>query len=359
MSQSGPKSHTEAVLILAPLLEDEAALGEVVAGEGERGLPVRETSLETVLEAGAGCLILTEDMLTPDLLRTLSGWAAAQPAWSALPVLVLTRNTAMLPYPLPGFFPAGHPPGMQVTLLHRPAAPEVMAMAVRNAMDSRRRQYQIRDQMEALEASHKQVVLLGREVQHRAKNSLTKISAILRQTWRSAKSPEQFIESLERRIGATARGLDLMSETHWRGAGLADLFGTEARAVFGEHYGSRLDCKGEDVALNAEAALALHLAAHELTTNALKYGAFSNQQGRVRVFWRRIKEGGEEQLDLLWEEQGGPAVSTPGEKGFGSRFVEQALALQVGGHVQMSYKPDGLHCRMVMPLANISRDKPR
>ncbi|MCK5745842.1 MAG: sensor histidine kinase, partial [Oricola sp.] len=342
----------EAVLVLASFPDDEAALCAMAAAEGEAAKPVPAQDFESALAGGAGCLIMTEGALRPAILDPRLHWAAGQPAWSALPLLIITRSAGRLPHPIAG----RHPVGVQVTLLHRPSTPEVMRLAIRQAMDARRRQYLIRDQMEKLEASHKQVLLLGREVQHRAKNSLAKVSSILRHTWRTAKSPEQFIENLERRIEATARGLDLMTETDWKGAKLAHLFAVEARAVFGKSFGDRFACDGEDIALNAEAALALHLVAHELTTNAVKYGAFSTRAGRVTVRWRRTGEGENEKLEFVWEETGGPAVARPRARGFGSQVVEQALAMQLGGYVQMNFRPEGLRCRMIMPLAEILSD---
>ncbi len=353
MTEPPKTARDEAVLILAPLLEDEAALRDVAAAEGEGPVLATAQSFAGALDAGAGCLILTEEMLVPEILDPLLAWAEAQPAWSALPVLILTRNAALLPHPVRGVLAQGRPAGLQITLLNRPSAPELLRNAIRNAMDARRRQYLIRDQIEELEASREQLKLLGREVQHRAKNSLTRISAILRQTWRNAKSPEQFVESLERRIGATARGLDLMTQTGWQGAKLDELFKIEAHAIFGEKIHNRLVCDGEEVALNYEAALALHLVAHELATNALKYGAFSTPQGQVSVRWRRMEEGDDARLELFWEETGGPAVSPPEAKGFGSKILEQALTIQIGGYVQTSFRTEGLRCRVILPLADI------
>lgn len=353
MNNSSEQTYDESVLILAPLPDDETVLREMVEAEGEAARPARVQSFEDFIAAGAACLLMTEDALVPPVIAPLLSWAAEQPGWSAFPVLILTRNAGQLPYPLAGLLPPGHPRGVQVTLLPRPSAPEVVRNAIRNAMASRRRQYLIRDQVQELDDSRERLALLGREVQHRAKNSLTKVSVIARQTWRNAKNPEQFIESLERRIGATARGLDLMTETEWQGAKLADLFKIEVRAVLGEGYEDRFTVDGEEVALNYDAALALHLAAHELTTNALKYGAYSVDGGSVALRWRRTEEDGEEKIDLVWQERGGPSVKKPAQKGFGSKIVEQALALQIGGYVQTSYKPEGLQCRMVLPYANL------
>ncbi|WP_375204882.1 sensor histidine kinase [Hyphococcus sp.] len=353
MNATPEKAPDESVLILAPLPDDETALREMVEAEGEAVRPARVQSFEDFIAAGAGCLLMTEDALVSPVIDPLLRWTESQPEWSALPVLILTRDTGRAPHLLADCLAPGRHGGLQLTLLQRPSAPDVLRNAIRNAMASRRRQYLIRDQVQELDDSRERLALLGREVQHRAKNSLTKVSVIARQTWRNSKNPEQFIESLERRIGATARGLDLMTETEWQGAKLADLFKVEVRAVLGENYEDRFTVDGEELALNYEAALALHLAAHELTTNALKYGAFSVDGGSVALRWRRTEEEGEEKIDLVWQERDGPSVKKPAQKGFGSKIVEQALALQIGGYVQTSYKPEGLQCRMVLPYTNL------
>ncbi|WP_425410640.1 sensor histidine kinase [Hyphococcus sp.] len=348
----------ESVLIFTPLPEDETALSRLVAVEGEQPKPVNEDTLKAALGDGAGCLIMTEETLGPETVDMLLRWAKGQPAWSALPVLILTRDTGKAPSPLRGAFSSAAAQTVQVMLLHRPSTPEVLRGSLRNAMASRRRQYLIRDQMKELESGRKQIELLGREVQHRAKNNLARVSAIIRQTWRSAKDSAQFIESVESRIAAAARGLDLMTEGDWEGAALADLFIVEARAIFGKQVEDRLRWSGETIRLNYDAALALHLVAHELATNALKYGAFSNREGFVNLRWRRLAEESQaETIELVWEEQAGPDVTQPEISGFGSQIIEQSIKAQLRGEISVQYAPGGLTCRMVLPLAAISRDR--
>ena len=89
---------------------------------------------------------------------------------------------------------------------------------------------------------------------------------------------------------------------------------------------------------------------HELATNAAKYGALSRPDGRVVVEWRVVAVGDDDTIHLVWSEHGGPPVSPPTRKGFGSRLIERGLAGAVGGEVSLAYEPDGLICRVVAPL---------
>jgi two-component sensor histidine kinase len=89
------------------------------------------------------------------------------------------------------------------------------------------------------------------------------------------------------------------------------------------------------------------MAVHELCTNAVKYGALSNDAGRVEVVWR-IEDG---RLRLTWRERGGPPVFPPTRRGFGSRLLEAGLAAELGGSVELAFEPEGLVCRIDAPLS--------
>jgi two-component sensor histidine kinase len=107
------------------------------------------------------------------------------------------------------------------------------------------------------------------------------------------------------------------------------------------------------VATPAHTVLSLSLALHELATNALKYGALSTGEGRVSLSWRLVEEDGVRRLHLQWAERGGPPVTTPSRKGFGSRLIERALAADIGGSVQLNFERSGVVCDIdtVLPLA--------
>jgi two-component sensor histidine kinase len=107
--------------------------------------------------------------------------------------------------------------------------------------------------------------------------------------------------------------------------------------------------QGPDLRLPARAAVSLSLALHELCTNAVKYGALSNETGRIQVTWDVI-DGRGDRLCLVWQEQGGPPVHPPQARGFGSRMIERALAAELGGKVELHFLPEGLRCVIEAPL---------
>ncbi len=114
--------------------------------------------------------------------------------------------------------------------------------------------------------------------------------------------------------------------------------------------GERVRWSGPDVRLTAKQSLALALALHELATNAVKYGALSNEAGRVDVSWHIALREGRPHLRFDWRETGGPPVVAPTRRGFGSRLIEQSLAAEFGGVVDVGYASTGLVCTIDAPL---------
>jgi PAS domain S-box-containing protein len=191
-----------------------------------------------------------------------------------------------------------------------------------------------------------QVQLLMREVNHRAKNMLTLVQAIARQT--AARAPEDFIARFTERLQALAANQDLLVRNEWRGVDVADLVRAQL-AHFGDLVGGRIVIRGATLRLNAAAAQAIGLALHELATNAGKYGALSNGGGRVDVQWRR--EGA--CFTMGWTERGGPPVSPPQHEGFGTTVMTALAERSVGGKVQLDYAPAGLTWHLTCRTAQV------
>jgi PAS domain S-box-containing protein len=194
-------------------------------------------------------------------------------------------------------------------------------------------------------AHEEQVWLLMREVNHRAKNMLSMVQAVARQT--AAREPEDFIGRFTERIQALAANQDLLVQNGWQGVDVEKLVRAQL-AHFGDLVGSRIAVDGQRLRLNAAAAQAIGLALHELATNAAKYGALSVDGGRVDVSWQL--EG--DKFVMSWIERSGPLVSTPERRGFGSTVVDSMAKLSVGGEVQLDYAPGGLMWRLTCPAAN-------
>jgi PAS domain S-box-containing protein len=190
-----------------------------------------------------------------------------------------------------------------------------------------------------------QILFLMREINHRAKNMLSLVQAIARQT--AAREPEDFIGRFNERIRALAANQDLLVRNEWQGVDVGDLVKAQL-AHFADLVGSRIAMDGPRLRLNAAAAQAIGMAMHELATNAGKYGALSVDAGRVDVRWR--VEG--DTFMMSWTERNGPPVSPPERRGFGSTVVDSMAKLSVGGEVKLDYAPSGLIWRLTCPIAN-------
>ncbi|MBD0273026.1 MAG: PAS domain S-box protein, partial [Acetobacteraceae bacterium] len=195
--------------------------------------------------------------------------------------------------------------------------------------------------------------LLMREVDHRARNALAVVQAMLRLTPAEGPEARRFASTLEGRVAAMARAHTLLSRDRWAGAELRDLAEAElAPYVAGSDGGGSLALDGPPVLLSPEAAQPFGMVLHELATNAAKYGALSRPGGRVEIRWRRGAGPGADGLAVEWRESGGPAVSEPCNRGFGRTLIEQAVAHELDGAVQFEFLQTGLICRIHAPLTS-------
>ncbi len=194
-------------------------------------------------------------------------------------------------------------------------------------------------------AHEDQVHLLMCEVNHRAKNMLSLVQAIARQT--AAREPEDFIGCFTERIQALAANQDLLIRNEWQGVDVEDLVRAQL-AHFADLVGSRIAVDGPKLRLNAAAAQAIGLALHELATNAGKYGALSVGVGRVDVDWQFDGDI----FAMSWTERNGPPVSPPEQHGFGTTVIASMAKRTVDGEVQLDYAPSGLMWRLTCSAAN-------
>jgi light-regulated signal transduction histidine kinase (bacteriophytochrome) len=188
--------------------------------------------------------------------------------------------------------------------------------------------------------------LMMAELDHRVKNTLANIQALVLQTSLSADSLSVFVEGLAARIQSMARAHSLLSQTRWEGVSINSLLLEELEPYM--RNGQVFEINGVDLVLTSKSALALSLAIHELATNAAKYGALSSAGGRVSIKWTRMETGG---LNLSWTERGGPPVNPPTRRGFGSTLIERALAMETDGQAILRYLPDGVVCDVSLPPA--------
>ena len=180
-----------------------------------------------------------------------------------------------------------------------------------------------------------QVRLLMREVDHRSKNLLTTVQALARRT---ADADTDFADRFEQRLQGLATNQDLLVKGQWREVELMEL--VRRQLDFVGHSNGQLEISGPDVALTDGAAEVIGMAIHELATNSLKYGALSEPTGKVAIEWQT----GDKPLALRmwWREQGGPTVSEPARKGFGTTLICDVPRLKLHGKAQIDYCPEGV-----------------
>ena len=181
--------------------------------------------------------------------------------------------------------------------------------------------------------------LLIEELNHRVKNTLAILQSIAVQTFRSASRSER--EKFEGRLGALAEAHNLLSTEKWQGSELQDVVKRVLQPYLLNNP-ERMKMFGPHVPLSPRVAVILSMIVHEIATNAAKYGALSNDSGTVTVDWEVITENATKKLRLIWTEAGGPHVTAPVQRGFGSRLIERSARDQLGGEATVDFLPRGV-----------------
>jgi PAS domain S-box-containing protein len=185
------------------------------------------------------------------------------------------------------------------------------------------------------------------ELDHRVKNTLATVSAIVGHTRDGSGSMVDFVTALDGRIRAMATTHELLSACRWQGVSLTELVRRELAPYAA---GSNAVFKGPDVLLCPEAAQPMSMVLHELTTNAAKYGALSTKDGRVSVQWERRVNGQTRPLLVLdWQEIGGPLVVAPGNASYGTHTIRDVIPYEFGGTVNFELAREGVRCRLELP----------
>jgi PAS domain S-box-containing protein len=196
------------------------------------------------------------------------------------------------------------------------------------------------------------------ELNHRVKNILATVQSIVWQALRRASDPKLVQETIESRLFALSRSHDLLTRENWESAGLFDIV-HDALEPFGVADGraERIVINGENIRFSPQSALALGIVFNELATNAVKYGALSDEAGSILIEWTKEPAPADARLILRWREKDGPPVSTPSRKGFGSQVIERSLSHEMEGAVTLDFRPDGLICTMTIPIARVARGR--
>ncbi|HET6972074.1 MAG TPA: HWE histidine kinase domain-containing protein [Phenylobacterium sp.] len=189
-----------------------------------------------------------------------------------------------------------------------------------------------------LAEEHQQLLL--NELNHRVKNTLAIVQAIAWQSLRTGMASAGMREAFEGRLAALSAAHDVLTQQNWEAAEIGRII-TMSMAPHHAADG-RVSIEGPRLDLPPKSAVALSLAVHELATNAVKYGALSQPEGRIDVRW----SVDDRRLRLTWRESGGPRVSYPARRGFGARLLEQGLAEELRGSVRLEFHPEGLVCEV-------------
>jgi len=297
-----------------------------------------------------GAVLLAEEALTADTVRTLATLLDAQPTWSDLPVTILTGRSGRKPDLLRESLADSMGSHRGIIFLERPVRAATLISVMQSAVRARRRQYELRDQLIARQKAEAHALMLTEEMKHRIKNSLGLIGAMASQTFRHSRPVQESLDTFSDRLKSMAIAQDVLTGSNGDGAFLHELI-SRALEPYQEHDGPhRIEISGPKVWIGGRRSTSLTMAMHELATNAVKYGALSVDAGRVTVCWRVESVSGTDRLHIEWRERGGPLVTPPERRGFGSRLVERGLAMELGGKAEITFKPEGVVCEITASL---------
>lgn len=205
--------------------------------------------------------------------------------------------------------------------------------------------------VDQLRAAVKEKDLLIDELNHRVKNTLATVQSIASQTLRNAPTIDHASSAIESRLIALSQVHNVLTVRSWSAVELYDIV-RQALEPYRSRGENRIHLNGPLVQVPPRMALALAMALQELATNAVKYGALSNETGQITVHWKLDDATGPPRLRLMWEEMEGPLVQKPERRGFGTRLIERSLAQDLDGDVQIEFAPTGVICSVDAPLAS-------
>jgi PAS domain S-box-containing protein len=187
--------------------------------------------------------------------------------------------------------------------------------------------------------------LLVGELNHRVKNTLMVVQSLAYQSFRGPGVPKEPLARFSERLAALGAAHTALSDANWGSAMLADVIRQGLVAAGGES--DRLTLAGPGIRVAAGMTVPLVMVIHELATNAIKYGALMHDCGSVKIAWDRPANS--DRIVLSWTERGGPPVSAPVKRGFGSRLIKDTVERQMSGEAQMDFQPEGLACTLSFP----------
>lgn len=198
-------------------------------------------------------------------------------------------------------------------------------------------------------AENAQKVLVD-ELNHRVKNTLATVQSLASQTARHATTLDEFVPTFEGRLLALARAHDLLTKRNWQDAPFERL----VKDITAPLAGERVLVEGPHVDLDPRSALSITMVINELLTNAVKYGALSQPEGSLSLRWKVLARGHQTIVECDWQEIGGPRVTPPKRRGFGTRLMERCVEHDLAGEFDLVFEPAGTRCRIAFPLSQVS-----
>jgi PAS domain S-box-containing protein len=203
-----------------------------------------------------------------------------------------------------------------------------------------------RDITRRKQAEKRQDLLIA-ELDHRVKNVLARVAAVVIHTRRRCETMDEFVKALHGRIQSMAAAHALLSQSRWSDVGLTDLIRHQLAPYTTD---ANVDASGPEIMLTSAQTQAVAMVMHELVTNAAKYGALSRPEGRVSVSWDRTGADAAPILTIMWREVGGPPIAAPVRSGYGSALIRDLVPHELGGSVDLKFPSDGASCKIEIPL---------
>jgi two-component sensor histidine kinase len=341
-------STLDHVLILAPYRKDAEYLAQLLTdNEVNVRVGARTDDIDVLLSASPGVVVATHEALTPSSLKAVASHLERQPSWSEMPMVVLLDR-------------ASHPdkvrselsrvwPRARLLFYQRPVTAIELVSGVQSALLVRLRQRDVRDHLA-------REIELRHELNHRVKNILASVTSIFEMTRRGATSIEAFAEDFRGRLSALDKVHSAVFRAETDTISIAEIaqLTFEPYNVSGE---PRIVVQGPPALLTREAGTTLALCLHELTTNAIKYGALSNEGGCVHFTWT-LQTTRSPELKLIWKETGGPEIQEPSRIGYGTRYVRSALGSLFGNRPLIAFESDGLRCEAHGDFSRVEGNRP-
>jgi two-component sensor histidine kinase len=332
------------VLILAPYRRDAEYLGQLLT---EHDLTIDSCAAASDITAHLanepGVFVTTHEALTPALIDIVAEHLRMQPPWSEIPIVVLL-DRASPNSRIRAELETAWPRSRQL-FYQRPLAPVELVSGIQSALLARLRQRDVRDHID-------REVELRRELNHRVKNILASVSSIFEMTRRGAETVDALAEDFGARLNALSKVHSAVFQAEDEAISLAEIVDLTF-LPYRKNGVSRIEACGPAVTLTSAAGTTLALCLHELTTNAIKYGALSRPEGRVAFVWDII-DAAVPELSIRWQEEGGPSVVAPSRAGYGTRYLRGALASLLGRKPEITFAADGLRCRVQGPLSRVA-----